>query len=535
MKETPKVVHVSLAGVMMQVTLTGLLIMALTVYGIAASGCRFARTSASQGSCVFPCRCTKGCNQVTGDCINDGQCKDGRPIGYHWNGTACQIGNVAYKKAIVSETPRLIGSERAVDGNIGRCARVRPDEPEGGWITIDLGTEYSIFRVAAYFGGCYCNRCPSTSTCNDVIGCDECLPGKQQPDCAKGELTGSTAWKIVDDARTTQRVKSQMDDVPVTARHAIPHLKASDKLNVEHITSSSAVVSWLAARSIPPGLETHYYYIVWIEADGKTEKNVARLPHKGSPSTPIVENIQTSACGSIVVNWKPLGDSGCDEVATVRVWYKRQSSKTDEWTYKASEPVNQTSLTIDYLTIEQYDVKVSVTNNKNFVSSSEIVVADFQKFERSGKSASVTASGAGLAVGTFLLGILTGGGGLYFVYRIRRKKWTTNNKRQPNEDIAMENSADVLGDEQDYVNVAQRRDPGDEGNSYEVIRRHNKSATSNTDDFVKGGRIDGGDIEYTTHVLWEPCCCNNEELYLPEAMSSPGFVRPDCRLIARTV
>ena len=68
-----------------------------------------------------------------------------------------------------------------------------------------------------------------------------------------------------------------------------------------------------------------------------------------------------------------------------------------------------------------------------------------------------------------------------------------------------------------------------------IVGRHNKSATSNTDDFVKGGSIDGGDIEYTTHALWEPCCCNNEGLYLPEAMSSSGLVRPDCRLIARTV
>ena len=31
-----------------------------------------------------------------------------------------------------------------------------------------------------------CQYCRSTSACNDVIGCDECAPGKQQPDCAQG-------------------------------------------------------------------------------------------------------------------------------------------------------------------------------------------------------------------------------------------------------------------------------------------------------------------------------------------------------------
>ena len=30
-----------------------------------------------------------------------------------------------------------------------------------------------------------------------------------------------------------------------------------------------------------------------------------------------------------------------------------------------------------------------------------------------------------------------------------------------------------------------------------IVGLHSKSATSNTDDFVKGGSIDGDDIEYT--------------------------------------
>lgn len=52
----------------------------------------------------------------------------------------------------MNDTPRLHGSEIAVDGHIGSCAHGGPEE--GVWITVDLGTEHSILRMAAYFEGC---------------------------------------------------------------------------------------------------------------------------------------------------------------------------------------------------------------------------------------------------------------------------------------------------------------------------------------------------------------------------------------------
>ena len=58
---------------------------------------------------------------------------------------------------------------------------------------------------------------------------------------------------------------------------AIPHFGTSLKPNVDVITSSSAVVSWSKANDIPPGLEAHYYYIVWLQADGGTWKKVAKI------------------------------------------------------------------------------------------------------------------------------------------------------------------------------------------------------------------------------------------------------------------
>ena len=46
---------------------------------------------------------------------------------------------------------------------------------------------------------------------------------------------------------------------------------------VDAITSSSAVVSWPKANDIPSGLEVHYYYVVWLQAGGETERKVAQI------------------------------------------------------------------------------------------------------------------------------------------------------------------------------------------------------------------------------------------------------------------
>ena len=71
-----------------------------------------------------------------------------------------------------------------------------------------------------------------------------------------------------------------------------------------------------------------------------------------------------------------MTESGCDDIVAVGVWYKRQS--VDEWSYRAAGRVNQTKLTIDYLTFEPYEVKITATNNENFSSASEIFIANLQ-------------------------------------------------------------------------------------------------------------------------------------------------------------
>ena len=58
---------------------------------------------------------------------------------------------------------------------------------------------------------------------------------------------------------------------------AKPFFNTSQKLQVDDITSSSAVVSWPKANDIPSGLEEHYYYIAWLRADGETERKVVQI------------------------------------------------------------------------------------------------------------------------------------------------------------------------------------------------------------------------------------------------------------------
>ena len=55
-----------------------------------------------------------------------------------------------------------------------------------------------------------------------------------------------------------------------------PYFKTTDKPRLEDITSSSVVVSWSKATDVTPGLESHYYYVVWLGLRGGTFHNVSR-------------------------------------------------------------------------------------------------------------------------------------------------------------------------------------------------------------------------------------------------------------------
>ena len=50
---------------------------------------------------------------------------------------------------------------------------------------------------------------------------------------------------------------------------ATPNFGISQEPDVEDITSSSAVVRWPKANDIPSGLESYYYYVVWLHVDGQ--------------------------------------------------------------------------------------------------------------------------------------------------------------------------------------------------------------------------------------------------------------------------
>ena len=49
-------------------------------------------------------------------------------------------------------------------------------------------------------------------------------------------------------------------------------------LEVNVVTSSSAVVRWPKANDIPSGLESYYYYVVWLQVAGQSVRKVAQIP-----------------------------------------------------------------------------------------------------------------------------------------------------------------------------------------------------------------------------------------------------------------
>ena len=56
-----------------------------------------------------------------------------------------------------------------------------------------------------------------------------------------------------------------------------PYFESSDKPEVDNINSSSVTLRWPKAKNISSGLETHYYYIVWLQAEGKSNINTTKL------------------------------------------------------------------------------------------------------------------------------------------------------------------------------------------------------------------------------------------------------------------
>ena len=76
-----------------------------------------------------------------------------------------------------------------------------------------------------------------------------------------------------------------------------------------------------------------------------------------------------------------INGSGCDEIIAVGAWYNMQTLQNESWSYKEAKTVIQTRLTIDVLSYELYDVKVTAINNKNISSTSESVTADLRTSE----------------------------------------------------------------------------------------------------------------------------------------------------------
>ncbi|KAI0213492.1 hypothetical protein LSAT2_001474 [Lamellibrachia satsuma] len=173
-------------------------------------------------------------------------------------------------------------------------------------------------------------------------------------------------------------------------------------------------------------METHYFYIVWLQAEGKTYLNTTKqtqtsntnrfethitglqfntyysvkvepyrqqneLREAGTstgltrfkttctaPDIPVVENVTMSpqdTNGNIHVTWKTMKHSGCDQMVAVVVHYKVQTNTL--WQHKEAEQVTDTRLTLHSVIYDVYEVKVSATNNEDITSTSETFIANF--------------------------------------------------------------------------------------------------------------------------------------------------------------
>ncbi|KAK2138594.1 hypothetical protein NP493_7460g00003 [Ridgeia piscesae] len=70
-----------------------------------------------------------------------------------------------------------------------------------------------------------------------------------------------------------------------------------------------------------------------------------------------------------------MKNSGCDNIVAVVMYYKRQSSTT--WKKVPINRLTDTKVTLQSVSYDEYDVKLTATNNENITSTSSIVTANF--------------------------------------------------------------------------------------------------------------------------------------------------------------
>ena len=78
---------------------------------------------------------------------------------------------------------------------------------------------------------------------------------------------------------------------------------------------------------------------------------------------------------SLHLSIQELNNSGCDNIVAVVMYYKRQSSTI--WNEVPINNVTDTNVTLQSISYDEYDVKLTVTNNENITSTSSIVTANF--------------------------------------------------------------------------------------------------------------------------------------------------------------
>ncbi|KAI0239537.1 hypothetical protein LSAT2_009729 [Lamellibrachia satsuma] len=278
-----------------------------------------------------------------------------------------------------------------------------------------------------------CQQCPST--CNVVIGCDVCAPGKQQPDCVHycddgnygvncnescGHCKKHSKCSITNGSCSKGCENWYISDVCKTYI-ASPGFHSSVKPDVDDVTTTSATVSWPRASNISTGLGGHYYYVLWLQADGESSKNITRVEQSAGE-----QRMEAQITGLTA-----------DTAYSLRVEPYRQHN---------GERGGGTA--------------TGVTRFKTRPTDS----APLQTTECAAQCAAALGTGAwiGIAVGTFLLGLVTMALLLLGIPRLRQSSGNAGKERQGMEMSSRYNTDEAVEDAHGYV-IPPTKVPKEEG------------------------------------------------------------------------
>ncbi|KAK2181248.1 hypothetical protein NP493_405g04038 [Ridgeia piscesae] len=308
-----------------------------------------------------------------------------------------------------------------------------------------------------------CQRCPATSTCDDVIGCDACSPGKKQPDCVEDcehGYYGVNCKEICGYCKDQSKCAITNGYCPngcetwytsdiCTTYIASPEFASSIKPVVVDVTNSSITVTWPTAMNILPGLEAHYYYLLWLQADGAREKNVTRVE-------------------------QGAGEQRMEARITGLAFNKKYSLRVEPYReHNGEREGGASTATVEFTTSGYVGNIVAPTTPLQSTNGAPGCSACF------GFGALVGTAVASLLLGMGILAVI-----MLSIQRIRQNKNNTDNQLQGTEMSPTQKGDEEYEDPQGYV-IPPRRSQEEEGDYYNTTGETTQSDGPNVYDVIQ--------------------------------------------------